>query len=466
MFQGDRRGDTICAVSSPHGVGGVSLIRVSGPQALSIVNSCLHKGFQNAVSHRVFLDFFLDREKQKVDQVLVTYFAEGKSFTGEEVIEISCHGSPFICQSILNTLGELGARPADRGEFSFRSFMNGKMDLTQTEGVLDLIQSQSMASQRLALRQLEGEFSKAISAIEDQVLWSVANLEAGIDFSTEGLDLQNTDEICRRLKLAQESAQALLNQYHTGRILRDGLRVSIVGQPNVGKSSLLNLIAQRDRAIVSDIAGTTRDTIETDVVFEGVKFTFVDTAGIHKQDTDVIEQIGIEKAKKEMSSADVVVFVWDCRLGLNHLDLELLKSLKSSELVLIGNKVDLVPSPRDLELEREKVARALGAAHQEALFMSTKAGSSRDLVLKKILSTAGVHLGSQEALLANSRHFALLSRANEAIGNSIDELVMGQSAEFVAISLKEGLLALQEIQGKYFDDQILDRVFKEFCIGK
>ncbi len=309
MYRGDRDQDTICAVSTPHGVGGISVIRVSGLDTLSIVAKICPFLPEHPESHRVYFGVLRNSQNaagsasaDEIDEVLVTYFKKGKSFTGEEVIEISCHGSPVICQSILHELVLLGARPADRGEFTFRAFMNGKLDLVQAESVLSLIESQSQQAARLALRQLKGSVSKKLEDIENDMTWVLALAEAGIDFSTEGIQLVENSVVLERLDKIEKSLEELVGTFKVGRVLKDGFRIVLTGLPNVGKSSLLNLFLEDERAIVTDIPGTTRDVIHGDTSFKGVKFTFLDTAGLRESVSDLVEKIGIQKAGKLLAN--------------------------------------------------------------------------------------------------------------------------------------------------------------------
>ncbi|RYZ63252.1 MAG: tRNA uridine-5-carboxymethylaminomethyl(34) synthesis GTPase MnmE, partial [Proteobacteria bacterium] len=276
MLSIDRDTHTICAVSTPHGVGGISVLRISGPDSLEITREIASFLPLNIESHRVYFGTLRSPEFQdEIDEVLVTYFKKGHSFTGEEVLEISCHGNPHICQKILNELIAIGARAADRGEFTYRAFMNGRVDLVQAEGILSLIESQSDKAMKLSLRQLKGQLSQRLESIENEITWLMAHLEAGIDFSTEGLDLVSDAVVTEKLTIIESGLQKLVNTYQSGRILRDGVRVALAGRPNVGKSSLLNLLLEEERAIVTEIAGTTRDVISGETQYAGVKFTFL-----------------------------------------------------------------------------------------------------------------------------------------------------------------------------------------------
>lgn len=476
MFRGDRDRDTICAVSTPHGVGGISVIRVSGPQTLSIVAKICSFLPAAPESHKVYFGILKGQpEGDEIDEVLVAYFKHGKSFTGEEVAEISCHGSPVICQSILSQLIQLGARPADRGEFTYRAFMNGKMDLVQAESVLSLIESQSPQAARLALRQLHGSVSKKLEDIEDNMTWILAHAEAGIDFSTEGIDIvDNTDALVRLGKI-EKSLEELVGTFKAGRLLKDGFRVVLTGLPNVGKSSLLNLLLEDERAIVTDIPGTTRDVIHGDTNYNGVKFTFLDTAGLRESVSDLVEKIGIQKSREATGESDVVFFVFDLEKGLSAEELQILNGLDPRKTYILGNKTDRVsgvPASDFVEnfLIGSKFFKNIddpGAYFKRRVFfVSALDKTVRALVLEALLKEFADLEMENTVLISNSRHLENLTRALENTRRSKDVVLNGLGLEFLALEFKEALLAIQETLGKRFDDQIMDRVFKEFCIGK
>lgn len=466
MYGGDRDSQTICAVSTPHGVGGISVIRVSGPQALEVTRKIAGFLPSKVESHKVYFGTLHDPQTHEdIDEVLVTYFQKGRSFTGEEVLEISCHGSPQICQAILNRLIAGGARGADKGEFTYRAFMNGNVDLVQAESVLALIESQSDKAQKLALRQLKGQLSQKLEGIENDVTWLMAHMEAGIDFSTEGLELISNDVVSGRLEQVAEGVKALVQSYKAGRILKDGVRIALAGRPNVGKSSLLNLFLEEDRAIVTDVAGTTRDVISGDTQFNGLKLTFLDTAGIRNHTSDIVEQIGIKKSREAHTEADVVLFIFDLTTGIQPEDEELLKQLSSTNLFVVGNKLDMVKEPTQTP-GFEKLTKYADFAKRNLFFVSALDQNARALVLKEISGRFSQTDLQDYVLLSNARHYENLSKALSNIIRCQQLLKEGLGSEFLAIELKEALIAVQETLGKRFDDQVMDRVFKEFCLGK
>ncbi|MEN0057835.1 MAG: tRNA uridine-5-carboxymethylaminomethyl(34) synthesis GTPase MnmE [Bdellovibrio sp.] len=472
----DRDQDTICAVSTPHGVGGLSVIRVSGPLALQKVAAIAPFLPEHPESHRVYFGILRGPgQTGEIDEVLVTYFQKGRSFTGEEVLEISCHGSPVICQNILQQLVAQGARPADRGEFTYRAFMNSKLDLVQAESVLSLIESQSSQAARLALRQLKGAVSQKLEKIEDHMTWILAHAEASIDFSTEGIEVVDNREVLERLGKIQSTLEDLVGTFRMGRLLKDGYRVVLTGVPNVGKSSLLNLFLEDERAIVTDIPGTTRDVVQGDTSFKGLKFTFLDTAGLRESAVDLVEKIGIQKSLEAASESDVVFFIYDLATGLTSEEMDILDTLDPQKTYILGNKSDKAASSLKPETLREqiqsskffkKVTSPEEFFKRKVFFVSALDTKVRNQVLEEVSKEFADLQLENTVLISNSRHMENLSRALENTQRSKMLVTQGLGNEFLALELKEALIAVQETLGKRFDDQIMDRVFKEFCIGK
>jgi tRNA modification GTPase len=446
--------DTICAPSTPPGFGGVSVIRVSGPSSLSIVSKlfCFPRTPQ---SHHVYFGDFV-YENKSIDEVLVTYFAKGRSYTGDETIEISCHGSPIVVEEILQALIRSGCRAADRGEFTFRAFMNGNIDLVQAESVLSLIESQTQKAHTAALRQLKGDLSIQLKKIQENLKQSLAHLEANIDFSLENLETMSSDEILQKLKSSHESTQALVKSYTIGKIVSNSLKVVLLGEPNVGKSSLFNSLINQDKAIVTPIAGTTRDILESSVVFNGYKVQFVDTAGIHETQ-DAIEQLGITKTKKELEDADLILCILDLSLK-SAFDFGLLKGY-AHKTIFVGNKDDIKQTSYsdflNENLPKNKYIE-VSALQKESL---SKIWSLIDEKLKESFVDTSV-------VVLKQRQFELLKSLENNLEKSISALSQDYSPEFVALELRSALENTYEILGERFDDQVLVKVFQEFCIGK
>jgi tRNA modification GTPase len=466
-YGGDRDSATICAVSTPAGFGGISVIRLSGQNTLKIFR-CVFKNLPlNPESHKAYFGQLLEPAGgSAIDQVVATYFAKDRSFSGDETIEISCHGNPLICDQIMKALVDSGASTAMPGEFTYRAFMNQKLDLIQAESVLSLIESRSHKSANLAYRQLMGGLSEKIEAIENQMTWCLAHIEASIDFSTEGLETTSQSELIKKLSQSKSEIDEILRTYQKGRLVRDGIQIALLGQPNVGKSSLLNLLLDYDRSIVSNVAGTTRDVVSDETIFEGQRLIFLDTAGIRTHSSDEIENMGIKRSFEESKRADQIFYIFDLSQGLTEEDQKWLLSLDSKKVTLVGNKKDLV-SPAKLD-ETLKYIHSKAAAHQvQVIFTSTVDKNSREGLLKHAVSQLVSERSSDnEVLLANSRHYECLKEASALIKQSVQSLIDGTGAEFVSLELKEALMRLQDMLGKRYDDQVMDRVFKEFCVGK
>jgi len=468
--------DTIAAVVSPRGRGGISVIRVSGPNCLKICrNSCGFIPF-NPEAHKIYFGFFRRSNGERLDQVVIAYFAAGKSFTGEETLEISCHGNPVITSEILEELIFSGARIAERGEFSYRAFMNGKVDLVQAESILTLIEADSKKATNLALRQLSGELSNKLLEIEADLIQLLANLEAGIDFSTEDIVPFSGIEIETGFNSVLENINFLLSSYKQGKLYSEGIRVALVGKPNVGKSSLLNLFLKKDRAIVSEEAGTTRDIVDGAFVHEGIKFEFVDTAGIRNSSINKIEKLGIHRSISAAAEADVIFFVYDISTGFNDDDLLAWENVKidsSQPCYFLGNKVDLL-NGKDLDLEPltyiEQLRVFLGSKFEickgDFFLISSQSLVQRDVVLNSLMKFFELNMSSESAVVSNARHFDLLSDANRQVLAAMNQFKKGVGEEFLTLELRSALQSILSILGKHYDDQILDKIFKEFCLGK
>ncbi len=446
--------DSICAISTPPGVGGISVIRVSGSQSYNISKIVCPFLPTNLVSHKIYYGFAQQIENnEKIDEVLVSCFGDGKSFTGEESTEISCHGSPIIAEAIVQELLKAGARLALPGEFTCRAFFNGRIDLVQAESVLALIESQSKPASRLALRQLEGELSHEYKKIEDVFVWVLAQIEAGIDFSTEGLDVVPYDKILLRLSSAQKAVQGLLDSYEAGRIVRDGLVVALVGKPNVGKSSLLNALIMEDRAIVTDEPGTTRDLVSASLRLGGARIELFDTAGIRAASSKS-EKIGIEKSLEMMKSADVVLYIVEA--GDSPDENWVLSSAPANNIRAICiNKVDL-----KLRFEYSTPPGI------ERFLLSAKTGEGLAELKRWLSGLAAEKTSETQIAVSQARHFELLSKIQVSLNSAIKLIKEDESSEFVAQELQIGIRASHELLGKAYDEQVIDRIFKEFCLGK
>ena len=455
--------DTIAAIATPRGEGGISIIRVSGKDAFSSVNM-IFKGRRRPGHNpkdRVFHGHILDGE-EPIDDVLVTTFHSPASYTGEDVVEISCHGSPFITQRILELLTFNNVRPARPGEFTERAYLNGRMDLVQAEAVADLIQAKTEASRRVAIYQLEGNLSDQVQTMRKSLIETVSLLELELDFGEEDLTFTSKQEVAKMLDGMVKTMQSLIASFDRGRICRDGIRMAIVGRPNVGKSSILNVLLEKERAIVTEVAGTTRDTIEDILDIEGVLFRIIDTAGI-RQSTDPIEQEGVRRALSAMEQAELVLLVLDGSDALMPEDEELIRQIKGFDktTLVVINKTDL-KTMLDPSLIRKRTGTGT------VLNISCKTGKGvPDLVrcLQDVVLQGGFpHEG--DVLLTRVRHRDAFQKTVVAISQAIESLKTNMSQEFVALDLRSALNTLGEIVGETTADDILNHIFSEFCIGK
>lgn len=466
--------DTICAISTPPGVGGIAVIRVSGHGALSIARRICPFLPKKPESHRIYYGFAHEYETQTdLDEVLASYFGEGKSFTGEETLEISCHGGTIVSANLLHELIKAGARLANKGEFTYRAFLNRRIDLVQAESILGLIEANSKRSSRLAIRQLKGELSQFVDQLEESIHWVLAHLEANIDFAHEDIESADQKLLIERTREIFAGVDGVLAGYEQGRMVQDGVKVAIVGRPNAGKSSLMNALVGEDKSIVTDIEGTTRDRVEASFIFNGIRLTLVDTAGLRDTE-DVIEVMGIERAKQALDEADLVLLVIDLLSEFQGDELQFLEGVDADKVWIFGNKLDCVP-------DQEKTSR-LGSWWQKASVILGQNWSGKKqpkMIVGSALGANGLDelktelqeftnsdFAELSAVLANSRHFELFRNLRDSLGRGLKLFESSESPEFIAFELRDALFAIHELIGKQFDDQVLDKVFNEFCLGK
>ncbi len=446
--------DTICALATPQGHGGISVIRVSGKNSLDSIRKLCPKLPNSITSHTAYFSTLYDiSNKNPLDEVVVTYFADGKSFTGEESVEISCHGSPVIVNEILQNLISTGIRAARRGEFTYRAFMNQRIDLAQAESVLSLIESQSKQAARIALRQLKGDLSKRIEVLEEKTIFVLANLEASIDFSTEDIDVLDYDKCLNFLNEVESETEKILSTYKTGRILKEGFHISIVGRPNAGKSSLLNAICSQEKAIVSDIPGTTRDIVEAELSLDGILVKLTDTAGIHET-SDTIEKLGIEKSKRSMKDADhLFVVLAPENDGISD---DFRTYLREKEFSILFSKSDISKDQIDLK----------GLNPLSTISYSAVTGNGIEQITELIRKILRENYSYDSAVVFQARHFELFTIIKDSVQRAKKLFIEKASQEFITVELQQAIMSLHEILGKRFDDEVMDRVFREFCIGK
>ena len=447
MIQRDQ--ESICALSTPSGTGALAIVRLSGPKALFIGRQIAPFLPENPQSHHAYFGRLQSAEDRgEFDEALITYFGPGRSFTGEETLEFSTHGSQNIVQELLKSLVLKGAKPATKGEFTYRAFMNGKLDLVQAESVLALIESQSALSAKQALRQLKGGLSQELENYESEIIWSLAHIEAGIDFSQEGLETVSVPELLQRLGVVQKGLSRLLSTYQQGRLVQEGVQAVLMGRPNVGKSSLLNAVLNEEKAIVTEIAGTTRDLIEAPLLVGGVRVNLIDTAGL-REAQDLVEKIGIERTQRASKEADLIFFVFDAAQGLQSEEILELARLDLSRVVLVANKVDRIPDAEGLRRQTLEKLQAAGLKSSPKMLIVSALDkrSSQEQLTGALTDWLSVRQIEDQALLFQARHFERLSMAAGNLAEGLKLVAAGLSPELAALELKEALLCVQEVLG-------------------
>ena len=449
--------DTIVAIATPPGRSAIGVVRLSGPQSLETLRSLTDDPHLSLEPGRLLLKQILrDDSGTPLDSALVSYFRGPHSFTGEDMVEISCHGSPVILRRLLDHIQNLGPRLAGPGEFTLRACRNGKMNLSQAEAIRDLINAQTEAAAIQATRQLNGELSNALQPLEQDLIQLIVRLESAVEFVEDDLPLLQIEEIKKRLVQLTKGISSLADTYATGHLLRDGIRVVIVGRPNVGKSSVFNRLARLDRAIVTDIAGTTRDSITETFSLDGIPIVLTDTAGIRVAE-DRIEEIGVERTRRAMADADLLIVVVDGSVILEQEDLSLMSHASSTKKVLAINKCDLAPAFTMEDLDQFVPMVQLSALTGEGLDNL----STAILKLFRGGDSEGVGL-----LITDSRHHDLLRRAQSSLVQSLDDLEKGAGEELVLVGLHNAIRYLGEIRGETTTEEILSEIFSTFCIGK
>ncbi len=448
-------GETIAAIATPLGEGGVAIIRISGNQALEVAEKVFSGPIHSYATHTVHYGHIRNARGEHVDDVLIIPMLGKRSYTGEDTIEIHCHGGSLITRRVLDVTLQAGARAARPGEFTFKAFINGKIDLTQAEAVQELIGAKNERALDAAEEQLRGSLSKTITQFQKSLTLTAAILEAWVDFPEEGLEFATMDEVCTDLELHCQKMQALANTFHDGKIIHEGITLCLVGSPNVGKSSLMNALLDKDRAIVSHIPGTTRDVLEDHIRLNGLNFKLMDTAGIRSTE-EVIEQEGIRRSQQAIQQADLILFVLDAAKGLDGQDQKLMESLPPNKTIAIWNKTDL-PHQGLPELPLPYVVR-LSAMHKTGI----------DILHKQIDAVIWENgpPSKEEVLITNVRHKEGLLNAIEACQNVIHGLKTNVSPEFLSIDMRQALNALGTILGTNITEDILSAIFSKFCIGK
>lgn len=451
--------DTIVALSTPPGRSGIGVIRISGESALSLTCSLLNDHNFSPEPNRVILKAIYDPDTREViDRALVTFFQSPHSYTGEDVVELSCHGSPPLLLRILDSLLFFGARTADPGEFTMRAVANGRLSLTQAEAVRDLIEAQTHAAVRQAARQLGGELSARLQPVKDSLLDIIVPLESSLEFVEDDLPEDIARNISERLSALSVKLDELANSFRRGRLLKEGLRVALVGRPNVGKSSIFNKLLSSDRSIVTEIPGTTRDTISEVLNLEGIPVLITDTAGV-RSSADVIEQLGIERTRRAVADADLIVAVIDGSQPFTEEDKKIVSEASESYSVIALNKSDL---------ESFRIHNAQQLAQDSILIpVSAKTGDGLGTLCAEIIKPFSAnYLDENSFVITNARHFDLLRRASDSLESAGELIREGMSEEIILAKLYESLRFLGEITGETTPEAILSQIFSSFCIGK
>ena len=472
--------DTIIALATPSGIGAIGVIRLSGPDAISLVNE-VFGGKDLSIQHSHTIHFGTIKDgKQVLDEVLVSIFIGPKSYTRENVVEISTHGSAFIIESIIKLLIRKGARPANPGEFTLRAFLNGQLDLSQAEAVADLIASNSQASHQVAMQQMRGGFSGELQHLRDQLIHFAAMIELELDFGEEDVEFANREQLKGLIYQIQRILHRLIQSFEQGNVMKNGVPVVIAGKPNVGKSTLLNALLNEERAIVSEIAGTTRDTVEDEMIIGGLRFRFIDTAGI-RDTVDIIEAKGVERTHEKIKQAKLIIYLVDPEQDMEEI-LEQLKYLESLGIpfLTVVNKQDLVTS--EFEDQLSVISYQLSGGSNERSFenpdnrqqstgnillISARNKTGIEELKSEILRKVNLHsINTDDVLVSNIRHLEALQKTEESLNRVLINIDNPITSDFLASDIKQALYYLGEITGQVTTDDLLETIFSKFCIGK
>lgn len=449
--------DTIAAISTALGVGAISIIRVSGKDSIAIVNKIFKgKDLTQVSSHTIHYGHIIDNE-EIVDEVLVSVMRAPKTFTVEDVVEVNCHGGIATTQKVLELLLTHGCRQADAGEFTKRAFLNGRIDLTQAEGIMDLIEAKTESSRALAMSQVDGKVSNLIKNLRQEILEVLANIEVNIDYPEyEDIEEFTNDQLFPMIDHVKQSILKILNESENGKLIRDGIQTSIIGKPNVGKSSLLNALLNESKAIVTDIEGTTRDIVEGTIRLDGILLHMIDTAGIRKTD-DLVESIGVEKSRQLMNESDLVLFVLNNNEPMNEEEKTILKELESKNHIVVVNKIDLEShlDPKDLE---GHIVVSMSALEQKGI-------EELKEQMKKIFSLEKIETKDM-TYLTSARSIALLRQALQSLEDLEQGLKAGYPMDILEIDLKKIWNDLGQIIGETYEEELIDQLFSQFCLGK
>ncbi|MEQ8579205.1 MAG: tRNA uridine-5-carboxymethylaminomethyl(34) synthesis GTPase MnmE [Balneola sp.] len=448
----------IAAIATPVGEGGIAVIRVSGKDAISVVNNAFKgRDLASLDSHTVHFGKIIDKNKLPVDEVLVTLFHSPRSYTGEETVEISCHGGVLVTQKVLETILSLGIKAAEAGEFTQRAFLNGKLDLDQAEAVADIIHAKSIKAVDAAHQQLEGKLGDHVRTFRQQIIDATAMIELELDFIEEDVEFANKEQLQKLLEDVDTELTNLLDTYETGRLVKDGVKTVLIGRPNAGKSTLLNTLVGSDRAIVTEIAGTTRDTIDVDWNFDGLLFKLIDTAGLRETE-DIVEAEGVKRSQKAFEQADLVIYLKDLSQAFTEEERKEIaafqKRANETPFILIGTKAD-IEADREWRTEFDLKISAVEEENIKAL---------KTLLKNRALENK--HYDASSLLVTSSRHRDALQKTKEHIQAALAGLENGLTGDFLSIDLRAALNELGTVTGEITNEHILDSIFSRFCIGK
>ncbi|HQT23194.1 MAG: tRNA uridine-5-carboxymethylaminomethyl(34) synthesis GTPase MnmE [Sphingobacteriales bacterium 17-39-43] len=480
--------DTIIALATPSGIGAIGVIRLSGPDAINLVNE-VFGGKDLSIQHSHTIHFGTIKDgKQVLDEVLVSIFIGPRSYTRENVVEISTHGSAFIIESIIKLLIRKGARPANPGEFTLRAFLNGQLDLSQAEAVADLIASNSQASHQVAMQQMRGGFSSELKHLRDQLIHFASMIELELDFGEEDVEFANRDDLKGLIYQIQRILHRLIQSFEQGNVMKNGVPVVIAGKPNVGKSTLLNALLNEERAIVSEIAGTTRDTVEDHMIIGGINFRFIDTAGIRDTE-DIIEAKGVERTHAKIKEAKLIVYLVDPEqnvdkiveqvryldsLGIPFLTVVNKKDLANADFLErleseVGGQKSEAGSPKSDVRSPKSEAGSMNDDDQtsDLIFISARNKEGIDLLKQEILRKVNLHsINTDDVLVSNIRHLEALQKTEESLNRVLQNIDQPITSDFLASDIKQALYYLGEITGQVTTDDLLETIFSKFCIGK
>ena len=457
--------DDIAAISTPIGSGGIGIVRISGSGSVGIADkifvSADGRKLGDKKSHTITYGHIVNpKTGETLDEVLVMLMLSPRTYTKENIVEINCHGGLLVTKKVLELVLNNGARLAEPGEFTKRAFLNGRIDLSQAEAVMDIIDSKTELSRKTAMNQLEGSIKQKVHGLREEILDMIAAIEAAIDYPEHDVEEETYSQMHKRITLLKSEIKKLIESADMGRIIREGVEAVILGKPNVGKSSLLNLLLMEERAIVTDIPGTTRDTVEEYMNLGGIPVKIVDTAGI-RETGDKVEKIGVEKSRKCAEAADIIFMMLDASCPLSDEDMEILDFIKGRKAVILANKTDI-----DINIDVDALCKYTDA--ENIIYISVKEGSGIEKLTERFkdMFLGGDVAAKESVLISNARHKNMLEKSMEALDRAIATIESGMPEDFISMDLQAALTALGEITGDSVDDEIIDRIFTRFCLGK